>query len=413
MNLLFVHKNFPGQFGALAEYLSKRQGNRIVFLTQAESASDSDIPGVKVVRYRVKSSSSQDVNPYLKDMHMALSNARAVSKALDQMRESGFVPDVVVSHCGFGFGLFVKAVLPAVRLITFTEWWFRPETALALMQRVSVDAQLCLDGRNLPQLQEMLKSDVIICPTEWQKQQFPEFIRSRIQVQFEGVNCSIFRPQKVAEPFVVSGQDTDQPLLFNQDQLLLTYGTRGMEPLRGFPEFMRAAAVAQQHFPQLQVVVFGRDRCAYSYRSHHASGSWKDAMLDELENELDLSRLHFPGLISYQQLSQLLCRSDLHCFFTRPYVVSWGVFNAAACGARLLVNAFEGMDEVFDEPPERVVDLEDQVAINQAVLEALQERVDSSGDVRPRRSRLRQGLNLRTCLRAWEQVIDPGHLRRA
>ena len=124
-----------------------------------------------------------------------------------------------------------------------------------------------------------------------------------------------------------------------------------MEPLRGFPEFMRAAAVAQQHFPELQVVVFGNDRSAYSYESPHPSGSWKDYMLEELNDELDLNRLHFTGLLNYGDLVQLFCRSDLHCYFTRPYVVSWGVYQAAACGARLLVNDFAGLDEVFADGP--------------------------------------------------------------
>ena len=125
-----------------------------------------------------------------------------------------------------------------------------------------------------------------------------------------------------------------------------------MEPLRGFPEFMRAAAVAQQHFPELHVVVFGNDRAAYSYESPHPSGSWKNYMLEELKDELDLDRLHFTGLLNYGELVQLFCRSDLHCYFTRPYVVSWGVYQAAACGARLLVNDFPGLDEVFADGPE-------------------------------------------------------------
>ena len=145
-----------------------------------------------------------------------------------------------------------------------------------------------------------------------------------------------------------------------------------MEPLRGFPEFMRAAAVAQQHFPELQVVVFGNDRSAYSYESPHPSGSWKDYMLEELKDELDLDRLHFTGLLNYGELVQLFHRSDLHCYFTRPYVVSWGVFQAAACGARLLVNDFPGLDEVFADGPEfPPVDLDDQDDIKASVVKLL------------------------------------------
>ena len=100
-----------------------------------------------------------------------------------------------------------------------------------------------------------------------------------------------------------------------------------MEPLRGFPEFMRAAAVAQQNYPNLQVVVFGKDRAAYSYPSPHGTGSWKSYMLEELKDQLDLNRLHFIGLLSYRELVQLFRRSNLHCYFTRPYVVSWSIFK--------------------------------------------------------------------------------------
>ena len=54
-------------------------------------------------------------------------------------------------------------------------------------------------------------------------------------------------------------------------------------------------------------------------------------MLDELKDELDLDRLHFTGLLTYGELVELFRRSNLHCYL-QPYVVSWGVFQAAAVG---------------------------------------------------------------------------------
>ena len=74
-------------------------------------------------------------------------------------------------------------------------------------------------------------------------------------------------------------------------------------------------------------------------------------MLEELEGQLDLKRLHFTGLLNYGELVQLFRRSDLHCYFTRPYVVSWGVFQAVACGARLLVNDFRVSMKCLMESP--------------------------------------------------------------
>ena len=173
-----------------------------------------------------------------------------------------------------------------------------------------------------------------------------------------------------------------------------------MESLRGFPEFMRAAAVAQQKFPNLHVIVFGNDRSVYSYPSPHPSGSWKQYMLEELEGNLDLNRLHFTGLINYGELVQLLRRSDLHCYFTRPYVVSWGVFQAVACGARLLVNDFPGLDEVFDGKPLLTpVDLNNQENINASVIHHLKSK-DASSVVG-----LPASLSLASCMKKWTHLI--------
>ena len=110
-----------------------------------------------------------------------------------------------------------------------------------------------------------------------------------------------------------------------------------MEPLRGFPEFMRAAAVAQQHFPELQVVVFGNDRSAYSYESPHPSGSWKDYMLEELKDELDLNRLHFTGLLNLWGVGAIVSGAAIFIVTSRgPYVVSWGVFQGSSLWGKVV-----------------------------------------------------------------------------
>ena len=377
MNILFIHNNFPGQFGPLSASLAAQPEHRVVFMTQSENRQKIRIQGVEMVRFTSGTQSLGAANPYVQPLEGAVFRAQAVFQSLLQLRNAGFIPDIVIIHAGYGFGFFIKSLFSRVRMISLVEWWLRPETAVDIEGTSSIEDCLRLDSLNLSLLQEILKSDQVVCPTQWQKEQFPQELQEQIVVQFDGIDCSLFAPQKTQEPFFLSGEDTQAPLVFSSDQLLLTYGTRGMEPLRGFPEFMRAAAVAQQRFPQLHVVVFGRDRVAYSYPSGHPSGSWKQALLDELDGQLDLERLHFPGLITYSQLSQLLCRSDLHCYFSRPYVVSWGVFNAAACGCRLLVNRFPGIEEVFKTVP-ACVDLEDQASINRAVLEALEARLDAS-----------------------------------
>ena len=85
-------------------------------------------------------------------------------------------------------------------------------------------------------------------------------------------------------------------------------------------------------------------------------------------------------------------------------MISWGLFQAAACGARLLVNQFEGFSEVFDDPAIQVVDLDDQNAINRAVFSCLDTpRLESSG------SSLRGGLDLKTSIQSWIDLVRAVH----
>ena len=402
MNLLFIHGNFPGQFKDIAPELASRVNGKTYFLSLSDNPQNIVLPRVQFRQFKLHRDVRSETHAYVQATELAVLKGQAVLRALDQLhKQEGFIPDVVICHGGMGFGLFVKSLLPSVRLISYLEWYFTPTNSRELILNPTIDDFCRLECRNIPILQELAQADQLVCPTRWQRDQFPGFIKDRIQVVFDGVDLDFFSPGLPADLLVLKA-DSDAPLQFTSDQLLLTYGTRGMEPLRGFPEFMRAAAAAQQAFSHLQVVVFGNDRAAYGYPSPHESGSWKQYMLDELAGQLDLARLHFTGLLNYGELVQLFRRSDLHCYFTRPYVVSWGVFQAAACGARLLVNDFPGIDEVFASQFEAVViDLDHHVLIDRAIIKLLK-----SGKKGQVRSNLAEGMELPASIMKWLNLIS-------
>jgi len=79
-----------------------------------------------------------------------------------------------------------------------------------------------------------------------------------------------------------------------------------MEPLRGFPEFLRAAGSLLQDFDDLQVVIAGADRQPYSYPAPSHGGSWKGHQLEELGAVAGEDRLHFTGLLSNEDYRNLL-----------------------------------------------------------------------------------------------------------
>ncbi len=403
MNLLFIHANFPGQFLKLAPLLAQRAGGRTLFLTESENPQGIQLAGVELVRFGVHRAVRSDGHPYLRRSEQAVLRGQAVLRALTQLQAQGFVPDVVVCHGGMGFGMFVKAFLPRAVLVSYVEWFFQPSTSRHLHARYGMHEHALSDLTNLPVLQELTQADRVVCPTAWQRDQFPPEWRSRIELIFDGVDLEFFKPMPWQGEVVLSSGEEGPPVRLQPEHKVLSYATRGMEPLRGFPEFLRAAAAAQQADAQLQVVVAGRDRVAYSYAPDHPSRSWKQALLEELEGQLDPARLHFTGLLNYGDYKQLLWRTDLHCMFSRPYVISWGLFQAAACGARLLVNQGPGLAEVFDRPLARpAVDLEDQAAVTAAVLAGLAE---------PRSAELpepnlRPEYELRHCLRQWLALLE-------
>ena len=408
MNILFIHGNFPAQFANIAPEMAKRLNAKVVFLTLAENDQKIQLPGVINVRFALHRSPGEQTHHYLQVFEEAVLKGQAVLRALHGLSEKGFTPDVVICHGGMGFGLYIKALLPNVKIVSYQEWYFTHQNATALSSEPDINHTCRLETRNAPLLQEMVQADEIVCPTLWQSKQFPPEYRDRIRIIFDGVNRDFFKPALPQALLSLKTESSDEPLNFDSDQLLLSYGTRGMEPLRGFPEFMRAAAAAQQAFPNLQVVIFGRDRNAYSFEHAQFGGSWREAMLDELKNQLDLSRLHFTGLLSYLDLVRLFQRSDLHCYFTRPYVVSWGVFQAAACGANLLVNEFDGLEEVFGGRPNNpTVNLEDQESVTHGVLHGLEQRCQQKEETMNQipKSTLNPDLELQRCLDQWEKLL--------
>ena len=403
MNLLFIHSNFPGQFLELAPYLAKHAADRTVFLTESDNPQSIELANVECVRFVPHRQPAKEVHSYLRAGEQAVLRGQAVLRTVHQLMEQGFTPDVAVVHGGEGFGLYLKTLLPNLRLVSYMEWYFRPETSKHLFEEFDLNNSLATQTRNWPTLQELIEADVVVSPTDWQRQQFPKPWREQIKIIFDGVNHELFCPMRdlSRSRLTLKSGTNGQQIEIPESVPLLTYATRGMEPLRGYSEFMRAAAFAQQRVHDLHVVVAGADRIAYSYASKHESGSWKQQLLEELNGQLDLTRLHFPGLINYGELRKLFHRSDLHCYFTRPYVISWGIFQAAATGSPLLCNRFPGVESIFEDLQRLIfVDLDDQDELNQQVVRALRLPFENQ-----RMSNLNIDLYLDQSCKAWHDLI--------
>ena len=118
MNLLFIHSNFPGQFLDLAPYLARHVADRTVFLTESDNPQGIDLADVELVQFVLHRQPAEGVHAYLRPSEEAVLRGQAVLRALLKLSEQGFTPDVAIVHGGEGFGLYLKTLLPKLRLIS-------------------------------------------------------------------------------------------------------------------------------------------------------------------------------------------------------------------------------------------------------------------------------------------------------
>src|SRR5262249_35637668 len=131
------------------------------------------------------------------------------------------------------------------------------------------------------------------------------------------------------------------------DTRLVTYVARGMESIRGFDIFMQTAKLLCERRKDVLFVVVGEDRVAYGGDLDVTRGkSFKEWVLSR--DSYDLSRFVFTGLMPTPDLARLLAVTDLHVYLTVPFVLSWSLLDALACGATVLASDTAPVREVIE-----------------------------------------------------------------
>lgn len=322
MRVLFLHNAFPGQFGPMAAALAADPANQVVFATAQAGGS---LPGVRVLLYGGARPVGGAIHPYLRWMEGAVLTGQAVYRLCHALKQEGFAPDVVCAHSGWGPAMYVKEVFPDCRLVGYFEWFYRGDGAdtAFIGHSLPPDDRCRVTTRNAALLMDLAQCDTALTPTRFQRDQFPERLRPLFTVLHDGVDTDFFRPDPAARLPGLEGAEE-----------IVTYATRGMEPYRGFPQFMRAAALLQRRHPGLHVVIAGDDQVHYGQRLP-AGDSWKGRMLTELPG-LDRERLHFVGTLPAEQYRTLLQASSAHVYLTVPFVLSWSLMDALACGCAIV-----------------------------------------------------------------------------
>ena len=145
--------------------------------------------------------------------------------------------------------------------------------------------------------------------TRFQRSTYPKRYQSHISVAHEGVDTDINRPNDDAQVWLSNGVS-----LTCKDPVV-TYSARCLEPARGFHSFMRALPLIQKRNPRVRALIVGHDDATYS---PPPSGykTYRDKLLDEVGDRLDLSRVHLVGPLPYPRYRAVLQISSVHVYFT-------------------------------------------------------------------------------------------------
>ncbi len=374
MNFLFVHQNFPGQYLHLLRSLQadnqRQEGtHQLVFMTEPNQ---NHLHGVRKVTYAKPPPVSASTVLEAREYEMAARRAHAAYRGALQIKALGFKPDIIIGHHGWGEMLHLVDAFPGVPVLGYFEFYYRIHGT-----DVNFDPEFSMPeenfgvvrGKNAVNLLALALEQYGQTPTRWQHSTYPGWAQKQIRIIEEGVDLDLCKPDLQARKAALS----IGPLTVGPEQKLVTYVARNLEPYRGFHTFMRALPHILAERPDVVVSLVGGDEISYG-APPPGGGSWRQVMLRELGGQLDLSRVHFLGKVPYDQHLALLKRSDAHVYLSYPFVASWSLREALACGCVVVGADTETVTEfVRHEVNGLVTPALDHTRLAQSVLRALED----------------------------------------
>lgn len=407
MRILFIHQNFPGQFKLLAAHLAQQPGNQVVGLGESVNVSrQAGAFAFPVLGYQARPPKKTTSHHYLASFETAIRRGQDVVRACQQLQAKGFVPDLIIGHPAWGELLFIRDVFPAARLIAYFEFFYRPvgaDVGFDPEYPATADDRFRLRIRNSTQLHALSECDAGISPTQWQRSTYPAREQPRIRVIHEGIDLDTVRPDPAAM-FRLPGERT-----LTRADTVITYVSRQLEPYRGFHVFMRALPELQRRLPHAHFVIVGTDGVSYGKQAPPPFKHHREKLLAEVGSRLDIGRTHFVGRLPYADYLSLMQVSRLHIYLTYPFVLSWSMLEAMACGAPVLGSATAPVKEVIrDGNNGYLFDFFDREQLVEKAVAALgQDQAQTDVVRRNARHEIESRFSfIRNSLPAYRQLID-------
>ena len=337
MQILFVHPNFPAQFGPALTRLGARADVACAFVSRTGSGA---IDGVRRVRYDLRGGATRATHYCARTFENAVWSAHAVYEACKAA--SWLKPNVIVGHSGFGSTVFLQE-LYRCPIVSYFEYFYRAHDS-------DLDFRPDAPPKELDTLRShtrnaMILLDLEACvagytPTRWQSGLLPDAYASKVRVIHDGVDTEFWRrragPRRLGDEVI--GENTR----------VVTYVARGHEAMRGFDIFVRMANRIADAMDDVLFVVVGSDRTVYGSDPKPLTGKTFREHVIATERP-DLRRFRFLGTVPRTTLVDVLSLSDLHVYLTVPFVLSWSLLDALACECVVLASDTAPVREVIED----------------------------------------------------------------
>ena len=305
MRILFINHTFPGLFAPLAAAFGAESRHEVLFAS-SYGRQDLTIPGVRKIRLGSNEARARTAAAEMENM---LTAGRQALHSFEKLKETGFVPDMVLSSASGGYALFWETAFPD----SFRVSWTESVPVMPDSRSASEPAFV----RHLAQCRQAMGSTLSVCLTAGEQGFLSKRLRHAVELPY-AVDTSRFVGGRFDPQIQNDLNVTEVP------ELLVLAVTRTQI---SSPELVQVLLHLCAVRPQCHVVLFCDSMATLNQMRTCCS---------ELPDPL-AGRLHVSGMLSLNRYRTLMTMASAVVFPPGSRIQDLTLLEAMSCGAVLVL----------------------------------------------------------------------------